>query len=292
MGCVPSCFRPQHGRSRWRLIAALTGLLLTLPAMPPAYSAAGPWPDPVRGSAYMGMGVGKYEGMGAHADPDPDPDPPPLQGGQTEGVDVSSYQGDVAWSALWSTGVRWSYTKATEGTSYQNPYFTQQYDGAYGVGMVRGAYHFAAPDSSGGAAQANYFVDHGGRWSADGRTLPGALDIEWNPYGDACYGKSKSGMVAWIRDFLNRYKARTGRQAVIYTATNWWNSCTGGYKGFGSTNPLWVARYGSSVGELPAGWSSYTMWQYTSSGATVGDHNRFNASADKLREFAAGRRAE
>lgn len=258
--------------------------------MPPAYSAVGPWPEPVRGGAYMGMGVGKYEGMGAHADPDPDP--PPQQVGQTEGVDVSSYQGDVAWSALWSSGARWSYTKATEGTSYQNPSFAQQYDGAYRVGMVRGAYHFAAPDSSSGAAQADYFIDHGGRWSPDGRTLPGALDIEWNPYGDACYGKSKSGMVAWIHAFLNRYKARTGRNAVIYTATNWWNNCTGGYKGFGSTNPLWVARYASTVGELPAGWSRYLMWQYTSSGPIVGDHDKFNASSDKLREFAAGRRAD
>ncbi len=49
--------------------------------------------------------------------------------------------------------------------------------------MIRGAYHFATPDTTSGAAQANYFVDHGGGWSRDGKTLPGALDIEWNPYG-------------------------------------------------------------------------------------------------------------
>ncbi|MDF2272686.1 lysozyme [Streptomyces coacervatus] len=256
--------------------------------VPPAYSATEPEPVPVRGSAYMGMGVTAHDGTGAPTDAVVST----TEVGRIEGVDVASYQSDVAWAALWGSGVRWAYTKATEGTSYQNPYFAQQYDGAYGVGMIRGAYHFAAPDSSSGTAQADYFVDHGGRWSTDGRTLPGALDIEWNPYGDACYGKSKGAMVAWIHDFLNRYKARTGRDAVIYTATNWWNNCTGGYKGFGSTNPLWVARYASSVGELPAGWSSYLMWQYTSSGAMVGDRDRFNASEDKLREFAAGRRAE
>ncbi|MFF4508829.1 lysozyme [Streptomyces sp. NPDC001401] len=286
MDCVPSSKPPQHGRSRLRLGAALAGLVLALSAMPPAHSAAEP--EPERGRAYMGIGVEAHDGIDAPTDAVS----PPMEAGQTEGVDVASYQGSVAWSTLWSSGTRWAYTKATEGTSYQNPYFAEQYDGAYGVGMVRGAYHFAAPDSSGGAAQADYFIDHGGRWSGDGRTLPGALDIEWNPYGDACYGKSKSGMVAWIRDFLHRYKSRTGRDAVIYTATNWWTSCTGGYKGFGSTNPLWVARYASSAGELPAGWSTYTMWQYTSSGPTVGDRDRFNASVDKLREFASGRRAE
>ncbi|MFB7507685.1 GH25 family lysozyme, partial [Streptomyces broussonetiae] len=153
---------------------------------------------------------------------------------------------------------------------------------------VRGAYHFATPDSSGGAAQADYFVQHGGGWSKDGKTLPGALDIEWNPYGSSCYGKSRSAMVGWIRDFLNRYKARTGRDAVIYTATSWWSDCTGNYGGFAANNPLWIARYASSAGTLPSGWSTYTMWQYTSTGKTVGDHDRFNGSEDRLKVLATG----
>jgi GH25 family lysozyme M1 (1,4-beta-N-acetylmuramidase) len=307
MDCVRSPIPSQHGRSRPRLVAALTGLLLFLSgpttfatAEAAAAEAATPVPDPdpvpipvtapvpdpvpVRGSAYMGMGVRAHEG-GTASLTDAEPAP---RAGQAEGVDVASYQGDVAWPTLWSSGVRWAYTKATEGTSYRNPYFTQQYDGPYGVGMIRGAYHFAAPDSSNGTVQADYFVDHGGGWSADGRTLPGALDIEWNPYGDACYGKSKSAMVTWIRDFLKRYKARTHRDAVIYTATSWWADCTGNYSGFGATNPLWIARYASSAGTLPAGWKAYTMWQYTSSGPHVGDHDRFHDTTDKLRKFALG----
>jgi len=270
------------GLSRLCVAVVVSGLLLTVTGMAPAPTTAEP--GPVRGSAYMGIGVLAHDGTSGRTGLLS----PEERAGQTEGVDVSSYQRAVAWPSLWSAGTRWAYTKATEGTSYRNPYFEDQYEGAYDVGMVRGAYHFATPDGGSGAAQADYFVDHGGGWSGDGRTLPGALDIEWNPYGDSCYGKSTSGMVTWIGDFLNRYKARTGRNAVIYTATSWWSSCTGGYRGFGATNPLWVARYASSVGALPAGWSAYTMWQYTSSGQTVGDHDRFNGSQDALRQFAAG----
>ncbi|CAM5505972.1 hypothetical protein SVIOM74S_04610 [Streptomyces violarus] len=70
--------------------------------------------------------------------------------------------------------------------------------------MVRGAYHFATPDTAGGAAQADYFVDHGGGWSKDGKTLPGVLDIEYNPYGATCYGRTHSQMVSWIRSFLGQ----------------------------------------------------------------------------------------
>ena len=265
---------------RIRALGTAGAVLLTLLALPQTSAVAdGASPSvPPRGSAHMGMGVLAHDGQAGL---------PTSRATQTEGVDVSSHQGNVAWPTLWSSGVRWAYAKATEGTYYTNPYHAQQYNGSYDVGMVRGAYHFATPDTTSGAAQADYFVDRGGAWSADGRTLPGVLDIEWNPYGDDCYGKSASSMVSWIRDFLDRYRARTGRDAVIYTATSWWKQCTGNYAGFAST-PLWIARYASTVGELPAGWSTYTMWQYTSTGPTVGDHDRFNGTLDGVRIFAAG----
>ncbi|SNX64012.1 GH25 family lyzozyme M1 (1,4-beta-N-acetylmuramidase) [Streptomyces sp. TLI_55] len=258
------------------LLAALVALAGTLLAAAPSPAAE----TPARGSAYMGIGVLAHDGQNGT--------PRDTRAAQTEGVDVSGHQGNVAWSTLWSSGVKWAYVKATEGTYYTNPYFAQQYNGSYNVGMIRGAYHFATPDTTGGATQADYFVDHGGGWSKDGRTLPGALDIEWNPYGDSCYGKTQSGMVTWIRDFLNRYKARTGRDAVIYTATSWWTDCTGNYAGFATANPLWIARYASTVGTLPAGWDYQTMWQYTSSGPTVGDHDKFNGALDRVQALANG----
>ncbi|MFC8506041.1 lysozyme [Streptomyces sp. NPDC057411] len=265
-------------------LAALALLLpLTLSGTANAAQDPGARQVPARGSAYMGMGVVAHDGQGAKPSGGLT-----IQAAQTEGVDVSSHNGNVAWSTLWNSGVKWAYVKATEGTYYKNTYFTQQYNGSYNVGMIRGTYHFATPDTTTGAAQADYFVNNGGGWSGDGRTLPGALDIEWNPYGATCYGKTQSGMVAWIRDFLDRYKYRTGRDAVIYTATSWWTQCTGNYGGFASTNPLWIARYASEVGTLPAGWGYYTMWQYTSSGPTVGDHNHFNGDYSRVQALANG----
>src|SRR5207302_289117 len=83
---------------------------------------------------------------------------------------------------------------------------------------------------------------HGGGWSKDGKTLPGMLDMEWNPYGAACYGLSASGMVNWIKSFSNEYHAKTSRFPVIYTATSWWSQCTGNVGDFSSTNPLMIAN--------------------------------------------------
>jgi lysozyme len=201
------------------------------------------------------------------------------------GIDVSSYQGNVNWTYWWGQGKRFAYVKATEGTTYRNPYFTQQYNGSYNVGMIRGAYHFALPNVSSGATQAGFFVSNGGGWSRDGKTLPGTLDIEYNPYGATCYGLSASSMVSWIKSFSDSYQSRTGRWPVIYTTTNWWSTCTGNLGDFSSTNPLWIARYASTPGTLPYHWGYYTFWQYSSSPI---DQDLFNGAYDRLQALALG----
>lgn len=91
--------------------------------------------------------------------------------------------------------------QATEGTTYIDSSFSSHYSGATTAGLIRGGYHFAHPDASTGAAQATFFLAHGGGWSNDGKTLPGMLDIEYNPNGATCYGLSASAMV--VSDPIN-----------------------------------------------------------------------------------------
>lgn len=102
--------------------------------------------------------------------------------------------------------------------TYRNPYFGRQYDGARGAGLIRGAYHFALPDKSSGRAQAAHFVRNGGGRRPDGWTLPPALDIEYNPYGEGtCHGLSKARMAARIQAFSDEVKRLTGRHPAICT---------------------------------------------------------------------------
>ncbi|MFC9328596.1 lysozyme [Kitasatospora sp. NPDC057015] len=260
--------------------AALAATALLAGASAPAHAAR---PQPVLHPEqdFAGSTVAAHEGRAGL------PDTRSLAT-QTRGMDVSSYQGNVNWSSAAANGARFAYVKATEGTTYTNPYFAQQYNGSYTAGLIRGAYHFALPNVSSGAAQANWFVGHGGGWSKDGKTLPPALDIEYNPYGATCYGLSQSAMVSWIRDFSNTVHSRTGRYPTIYTTTNWWSTCTGDNAGFGATNPLWIARYAGAVGTLPAGWSYQTIWQYADSGTLPGDQNWFNGAYDRIQALANG----
>ncbi|KAI0760064.1 glycoside hydrolase superfamily [Fomes fomentarius] len=165
-----------------------------------------------------------------------------------KGIDISHYQPSVNFNTVKANGLSFVYIKATEGTTYTDPSFSSHYVGATNAGLIRGD----------------------------------------NPSGAECYGLSASAMVSWIKDFSNTYHAATGVYPVIYSTTDWWKTCTGNSAAFASTNPLWVARYASSIGALPAGWSFATFWQYADSGPNPGDQDEFNGSLDGLKKIALG----
>jgi len=282
------------------LIAGLTVILITLSgltvgagtgwamvpiAQPGLRATSSPPLTNQPGADHMGSTIRAHEAGNA---PTSTVRPSSVTGGQPEGMDVSGYQGNVDWSTAAANGAQFAYVKATEGTDYLNPYFGQQYNGSANAGLIRGAYHFAQPSQTSGGAQATYFVNHGGSWSADGITLPPLLDIEYNPVqgADICYGLSPAQMSAWIADFSNTVEALTGRYPTIYSTTNWWNTCTGSNPNFGATNPLFLAHYASTPGPMPAGWGYQTLWQYSDTGTFPGDQDTFNGSTTQLSTFA------
>ncbi len=208
------------------------------------------------------------------------------------GIDVSSWQGTVDWATVAKTAT-FAYVKATEGTTYLSATFATQYSGAKAAGLYTGAYAFARPDAP-ALAQADYFIDHA-NVARDGKTLPLMLDLEW-PYKLSgayvapypCYGLSTTAMVAWIRVFVDEVRRRTGAPAVIYTAANWWNPCTGGTTAF-SDQLLSVASFSSTPPTaLPTSWSSWSLWQYAASGALPGDQDVFNGTLAQLKRTTIG----
>jgi len=204
-----------------------------------------------------------------------------------QGLDVSSAQGSVDWQAAYNNGARFAYVKATEGTTYTNPSFTQQYNGSYNIGMIRGAYHYAHPDTSSGTAQADYLLAHGGGWSADGRTMPPAVSLQNNPSGAQCYGLSTSAMVSWIKAFSDELYLKTTKYPMIFTTYAWWNACTGNSSALAGTNPFWLASYTSTPpSSIPAGTSTWTIWQSGSSGIFPGGQDQFNGTWARLQALA------
>ena len=66
------------------------------------------------------------------------------------GLDVASYQRKLNWAAWARRGKDFAYIKATEGTSYPNPYCAQQYYGSDNAGLIRGSYTSPTAGASSG----------------------------------------------------------------------------------------------------------------------------------------------
>merc|ERR1719216_123105 len=59
-----------------------------------------------------------------------------------EGIDVSHHNGVVNWEDVNRAGKTFSIAKATEGKTFQDSRFLENWKGMDDVGMQRGAYHF------------------------------------------------------------------------------------------------------------------------------------------------------
>lgn len=176
------------------------------------------------------------------------------------GIDVSRYNPRVDWRGLAASGYRFVYVKATEGTSHRSPTYAAQWDAAGAVGWFRGAYHYARPAASSGAAQARFFTAHGGAWTPDGRTLPGSLDLEQSTSGPRCHGLSVAQLQAWVREFSSTYAQLNGRPPVVYVKAEVWRECVGNARP-ADGQPLWLYDHEGGPDPLPVGWTRPTLWQ-------------------------------
>jgi lysozyme len=201
--------------------------------------------------------------------------PPAAAKGAERGVDVAFYQhpngAAINWPRVHASGIGFAAVKVTEGAYYRNPYALADLAQARAAGLSVVAYAFAIPNGNGArrspVTQADYLLRYLGTMS---RSVPVMLDIEYNPYGRECYGLTARAMVSWISSFNSEVKAKTGRKPILYVPASWWAACTGSSTGFGQRQ-LWVPDYTTAPSPLlPAGWKTWSFWQYTSIGTVRG----------------------
>lgn len=94
------------------------------------------------------------------------------------GVDVSEYQDKIDMKRLSEQNIDFVYIRATEGSSYQDACFRENWKNAHECGLLAGAYHFFSFDSSGETQARNYIETVG---ELEGDLIP-VVDFEY--YGD------------------------------------------------------------------------------------------------------------
>ncbi|MGF6356461.1 lysozyme [Paenibacillus sp. 4624] len=202
--------------------------------------------------------------------------------GNTQGIDVSRYQGNIDWAKVKASGMTFVFIKATEGRTYVDPNFQRNVNGALAAGMLVGTYHFFRGTSveiakAEAAHYANTLNQIGG---ARALQLPQVMDYENNP-GNL----SKAQMNTVAKAFLTELQRLTGVKPIIYTG----NAFAGNFDTSLSSYDLWIARYSTSrVPDAQPAWKRWTFWQYTDSGKVNGisgnvDMNEFEGTAAQLR---------
>jgi lysozyme len=220
--------------------------------------------------------------------------------GPIKGIDVSRFQGRIAWNKVGKTDLRFAYVQASRGSGRdctvvpeecgRDQYFVRNYGNAKAAGLRVGAYHraFAAGRTRGKAkqdarAEANRFIDVVGRVRSD--DLRPALDVEV-PFRRLDEGRLR----LWIRTWANRVEKKLHVKPVLYTNSSSWLA-TGDTTSFARDGyPLWVANFDVRRPSVPAdNWAGrgWTIWQYTSSGHVRGingnvDRNRLKKGFGKL----------
>lgn len=186
-----------------------------------------------------------------------------------DGIDVSGWQGNIDYSEVASSGIEIVYMKASEGTSFVDPYFNQNYTNAKANGLKVGFYHYlTARSNSEAVAQANFFVS-----TISGMIPDCRLAMDFESFGSLSTEEiNKIGLT-----FMQTVESLSGKKMVIYSDTSNASNIFGG----GLTNyPLWVAQYEVEEPTPNGNWDSWVGWQYTDAGEISGingyvDRDRF-----------------
>ena len=186
-------------------------------------------------------------------------------------IDISSYQADLNLVAV-SNSIHGIIVKATEGTSYVNPYCDRHYQQAKSANLLRGFYHFAGSDDP--LAEAAFFYRNVLGYLHDGIPV-----LDW----EGVYRNGKlifEQSVDWVNRFVRQFHSLTGIWCWIYA--NPWRLNQGGVE---PNCARWVASYPevahptfaqAASWKCPNADGNVVAWQFCSDGRLSG----YNANLD------------
>ncbi|MFM7671865.1 MAG: glycoside hydrolase family 25 protein [Bacteroidota bacterium] len=193
------------------------------------------------------------------------------------GIDVSRYQGTIDWQAVSTMNIDsvqmdFAFIRATQGTSYVDPYFEQNWREITQTRMTRGVYHYFEPAID-GEAQARHFIRTVKLQPGD---LAPVLDVE------ELRESTPEQLVKEVRGWIELVETHYHIRPIIYTGADFYRRYLSAYF---SDYPLWVAHYYQP--RAPRVAAAWKFWQHNDRGRVNGiesgvDFNVFNGSRAEL----------
>ena len=203
---------------------------------------------------------------------------PQSSGYHVKGIDVARYQREIDWQLISSQEIKFAFVKATEGSSYSDPFFAVNITSSRENGIYAGAYHFFSSESS-GKTQAENFIKTVSEYNID---LPPVLDFE---ISNTQRGE-KENIISEAHIFLREIEAYFAVKPIIYTTSESYKAfLTDGFDEY----PLWFR----DLLKEPdiKGNQDWLFWQYCNRGHINGidgeyvDLNVFNGTASEFEAY-------
>lgn len=128
------------------------------------------------------------------------------------GIDISAHNGQIDFQKVIADSIEFVYIKASEGGTWRDAMFEQNYRAARDAGLLVGVYHFFRFDVPGWKQSVNVLNAVSGRHL----DLPIAIDVEeWGNPGEY----TTEEIVANLRSLVELLR-QNGREPIIYTNKN------------------------------------------------------------------------
>jgi GH25 family lysozyme M1 (1,4-beta-N-acetylmuramidase) len=182
----------------------------------------------------------------------------------TTGIDVSEFDKTIDWQQVQSSGVKFAFVRATDGTTIQDSTFSQNWQGAEKAGVLVGPYHYFSTASPVDTQITNFLSTIN---KVDAGNLPPVLDVE-DPTQFAKYTVPQR--VAMIQQWLDGVQQKTGVKPMLYMSSSFSSEVLNNAPQFDSYK-LWVADYTTDPQPIvPQPWRTWDFWQHTDSGKVPG----------------------
>lgn len=201
-----------------------------------------------------------------------------------KGIDISHYQNnEIDFINKQKDSLGFIICKATEGVTYVDPKFSQNWEIAKSKSIIRGAYHFyVCRDNP--LQQAAHFLNVIS--DIQNTDIPPIVDFE---EGGIDNSQSVEEIQSGLKKFIIEIETKSKSKPIIYTDINTGNTYLN--DPFFADYALWIANYnGEKTPDLPNTWKSkgWVFWQKTDTyplDGTTDDFDKFNGSITELKEF-------
>lgn len=203
-----------------------------------------------------------------------------------EGIDVSQYQGEIDWSAVAASGVKFVAIRVEIGLGTTDRMYQADAEDARKAGLLRLGYLYEyvrrVPQQDADKQMASLLKVH----QDLGFELSPMVDCE--PDGNA--GTTNEEWAAATQAACIASLGTIGRVPWFYSFRPFVQSL-GVLPNYIATMPLWLASYTPTMPSAPVPWASVRMWQYAGGAGVIGhvpgvkgpcDRDRFLGTLDEL----------